>query len=212
MRLAPAAALAALALASCGGPASERGGRDGAGRCVIAPGEGVGPVRRGVSEARLVKQVGARFVSREDLPLGEGMSEPGTVLWPEDPARRLEVRWTDPGRTRPAAIVLRAGHSACATADGIGIGTRLSALVERNRGPIDVLGFGWDYAGTVASFRGGALEARLGRERGVVLRLGPRNGDDTLEAELLGSDPFPSDHPALAAMDPAVYELVVELP
>ena len=78
-----------------------------------------------------------------------------------------------------------------------------------NGRPFTLLGFGWDYSGTVSSWRGGSLE-RLNRKGRVVVRLTPRPGLEP-GRELSGDQEILSTHPGMQRLDPAIYDLVVDL-
>ena len=64
---------------------------------LIVPGERVGPVTRATSEAELR----VRFdVAEVEYDHGEGVSEPATALYPDDPGQRAVITWQDPGADR----------------------------------------------------------------------------------------------------------------
>jgi hypothetical protein len=66
-------------------------------------------------------------------------------------------------------------------------------------------GFGWDYSGTVTSWRGGKLESVNGR---LIVRLYPPSGAYT--EEVTGDSDFSSSLPVLQRLNPIVYELIHE--
>jgi hypothetical protein len=58
-----------------------------------------------ISEARLRSRLGEANVKRAEIDVGEGETEPGTVVFPKDPSRHVEILWADPiKRQRPASI------------------------------------------------------------------------------------------------------------
>jgi hypothetical protein len=58
---------------------------------LINPGSGAGPVTRTATEQSLLQSLG-KLATREAVDIGEGIDEPGLVLYPSDPTRR----WKSP--------------------------------------------------------------------------------------------------------------------
>lgn len=101
---------------------------------------------------------GAANVHIAPVPLGEGQTERGVVLFADDPARRVYVHFHDP----EALLGLRAvrvvdAGSRWQLEPGVRIGMPASALVALNGAPVSYLGFDWDYGGTVIDWHGGRL-------------------------------------------------------
>src|SRR5690349_7756036 len=60
-----------------------------------------------VTGASLEQRYGAANVVQQNIPGPEGGEQPATVLFPNDPSRRVEIMWNDdPGRTNPATITI----------------------------------------------------------------------------------------------------------
>ena len=73
----------------------------------IAPGR-AGPVTRESSEADLRQHYGASVLESTRIDIGEGETAAGTVLYPADSLRRVEIIWQDSvNRRRPARLILR---------------------------------------------------------------------------------------------------------
>lgn len=183
----------------------------------IVPGVRVGPVTSATSEADLRAIHGAAEVQATEIPVGEGMTEPGTVLFPGDPRRTLEIIWRDASRTRAREIRIRNEGTVWRTKEGLTIGTTLREIERQNGGAFVLAGFGWDYGGTVLHAAGGRL-GELGREakgglagRLLLLRLAPASEAQSTDAyaAVTGDGAFSSNHPSMQALDPAVYEIVV---
>ena len=100
----------------------------------------------------LVQAYGAANVVDQDVDVGEGETQPGTVIFPKDPERLIEILWKDPDKkTLPASAQLSGAKSRWKTAHSISLGTSLKDLERRNGRPFKLAGFGWDYSGTVTS-------------------------------------------------------------
>jgi hypothetical protein len=149
--------------------------------------------------------------------LGEGEYEPGTVIYPNDPTRIIEIVWKDARRKRfPKRIQLTGERSVWRTRHGISLGTRLKELERINGKPFVLTGFSWDYEGTVVSWEGGKLERDFEKDgRVVLLRLSDQtdsgvSGEDA--GSVAGDRDFPSSHQVMQKINPKVYQIIVEFP
>lgn len=167
---------------------------------------------RELAEADLGRRYGALHVTAGPVPVGEGMEEDGTTLFAASDADRVTILWKDKaGRRRPDSISVRAGASTWRTPDGIGIGTELTLLERLNRRPFRLLGFGWDYGGTVMSWSGGRLDTAADEGCRLRLRLSPTHGSSA-ERAVIGEREFSSGHPAMQQLNPRVYEMLLFYP
>jgi hypothetical protein len=177
----------------------------------IEPGDRVGALRSSGSEQDLIHAYGAANVRDTSIALGEGETAPGTMLFPDDPQRRLEVIWSDPAQKRtPRRVVLRGERSRWMLPRDVSLGTSLSELEEKNGAPFQLAGFGWDYAGVVISWEGGALDSL--RTRSVKLYLEPRIEDRVGPeySSVLGDRSYSSSLPAMRKLNPRVYQIFVD--
>lgn len=161
-------------------------------------------VTAATSEAELVERLGAASVQSDSVHVGEGFYEVGTVLYPDDPSRRAFVLWTDSARDRPERLIVRDSVSVWTVA-GVGMGTTLGELEERNGGPLRLAGFGWDYSGTVTSWEGGALGSAAPRAA-LFARLDPPDWEMSGLDGVLGDGVFPSTHPTMRRVNPRVVQ------
>ena len=197
-------AAVALQLVACGSS------RHAALEWEIVPGQRAGAVDALSSEDQLIRAYGADAVRPERLELGEGETTPGTVLFPTDSLRRLEVHWADTvARRRPSRLVLRGAGSRWRLPGGISLGTRLRDLERRNGRAFTLAGFGWDYGGAIVDWAGGDLANVL---PGVMLYLDPGPGQYETQAyrDVLGDRDYASDTPAMQALNPGVYQIYID--
>jgi hypothetical protein len=206
-------AVLALGATGCGGPSPadktpiERAAFE---DWKIEPGVRIGALNRYGSELDLARAYGARNLRDSSVTFGEGESFPGTLLYPDDPQRRLEIVWADPGAKRAARrAVLRGERSRWMLPRQISLGSSLADLERANGRPFRLSGFGWDYAGAVTSWGGGALDSLL---QGVHLYLEPRIEDRAGSAyrRLQGDREFDSGNADMQALGPRVYQILVD--
>src|SRR4051812_22426210 len=141
-----------------------------------------GDINSVTSEAMLQKRFGER-VERAQVEVGEGETQPGTVLKAANGGRpELYFTWKDAAHTHLASI-RTSGPSKWRLAGGIKIGTSLQTLQKLNGKPFTLAGFEWDYAGTVLSWNGGKLARLNARRCKVILRLDAHSGEKSISAE-----------------------------
>jgi hypothetical protein len=110
-----------------------------------------------LSEQALIRTYGRQNVQRGMVYVAEGDEEPGSILFPNDETRRVEIVWKDKRqRKRPEWIRIPAG-SRWTTFAGIHNGMPLAEIEQLNGRPFTLNGFDWDYGGAVTDWRGGRM-------------------------------------------------------
>ncbi|MCG8436128.1 MAG: hypothetical protein MJA83_19080 [Gammaproteobacteria bacterium] len=171
----------------------------------------MGKISYETSQEDLKDLYGADNVLESDIYIGEGFTKPGAVLFPDDPAKKLEIVWQDETRSSPDYVIIRKEATAWKTKQGIGIDTELKEIERLNGGIFSLLGFGWDYSGTVDNYNGGKLQAF--KEQGLILRLFPAGEKrHTPEySQVSGDWVFKSDMSAMQKLNPTVHQMVVDI-
>jgi hypothetical protein len=162
------------------------------------------------SEAELRERFGVSAINATRIELGEGETAPGTLLFPTDSLRRAEIIWQDTiARRRPARIIIRGKQSRWQVGPSISLNTSLTQLEQLNGRPFTLAGFGWDYAGVVTSWNGGALDSALA---GVKLYLdpGPAQYESAPYSQVLGDRDYSSDLPAMQQLSPKVWTIFID--
>jgi hypothetical protein len=177
----------------------------------LASGE-KGSINARTTRQDLVRIYGAPNVVDQDVDVGEGETEPGTVVFPKDSERSIEILWQDPERkTLPASAQIEGAKSLWKTVHNISLGTSLRDLERLNGRPFKLTGLGWDYSGTVTSWENGALAAELdGRHGRVILRLDSPTPEavDKDVAQVVGDRDFSSHHPVMQKLNPKAYQII----
>ena len=178
---------------------------------VFEPGVRFGPLDATASESDLVAAYGAAAVRAAEVPLGEGETAPGTEVFGTDSLLRFLVTWLDTLERRgPDRVELTGDSTLWRSGAGVTLGLPLARLEAINGGPFTLLGFGWDYGGTVSSWDGGKLAPWEGQAF-VSLAAPPAAYADSTYLSVLGDRPFPSSTPAMQALAPRVRRIVVRL-
>jgi hypothetical protein len=196
--------LCCIWLLACSAPASTEPGWK------IVPGQSAGAITRVSSERDLIAAYGADKVEGVRVELGEGETTPGTVLFGADSVRRVEIIWKDTvARAVPTRLVWRGSSSRWQLPGGLGLGSSLHELEAQNKGPFSLAGFGWDYAGVVVDWAGGALATKL---PGVHLYLdpGPTDHQSPAYGQVLGDRDYSSANEHMQSLNPRIYQIFMD--
>ena len=163
-----------------------------------------GPFARDTSHAKVVAAFGEANVAFMTVDGPELSETEATVIFADDPARRIEIAWKDTARTRPD--VIRVEGSAWIAPFGVRIGTTLDRMAKLNGAPFRINGFGWDNEG-LAEFRSGGLARIPGgcmltvRFQAAQNPLGPRF------ERIAGNRKVASNDPLVREAAPTVIEI-----
>lgn len=148
---------------------------------LIVPGKQVGPVTSMASHESLAKRFGHEKVKKGTFYVGEGYCLAGTVLFPDEPEKRLEILWGDKiHQAKPTNVQWFGEKSVWLTNQGVGLGTTVKELEALNGKPFKLSGLGWDYGGYISSWEAGKLNVNMPIDS-VMIRL--------YEAEYVGNPP-----------------------
>ena len=171
---------------------------------------------KSTDEAALVKRFGRENVGTTKLDGAEGETVRGTAIYPKDPARRLEVYWQDEVKRRGLASIAVRGksewmvHTPGKARSAVGLKTGIDDLEEANERPFLINGFGWDYGGFGAGWKGGKLDhIEGGCSFGVRFNPDPRVRGKTLDM-VSGEKQFGSSDVALRAVKPFLSSITLD--
>ena len=160
----------------------------------------------------LIQEFGAVNVIEAEIHDDEGFYEHGALIFPGSQAE-LQVFWHDP-ETRQSLrkVRVQGNQGAWQTPHGLKLGLDLQSIEAINRRPFRLVGFGWDYGGTVGSWENGDLDASTNSTCRLIVRLTPDPSKDTWEViskhgSVDGSDTFSSGHPTMQLLKPTIREL-----
>ncbi|WP_306225765.1 hypothetical protein [Bosea beijingensis] len=171
-----------------------------------------GPFAKGASEGSLKQHFGAENVGPGDIDIGEATTEPGTIVFPDDPKRRIEVLWHDASnRRQPRSIALTGSSTWVISARfpdrrRFGLGADLAQVEAINGRAFRLNGFGWVNGGYVVDWNGGAL----GSSHACRLDLRYSLGTETkprVAKRVSGGRRFGSSDPAMRSAKPIVSEI-----
>ena len=121
-----------------------------------------GAFARDSSHIRLAQVFGPDNVTFTDVDGPDNTKMPASVLFPNDPARRLEMLWNNTSSRSGTQVIVINGKSAWAAPRGVKLGVQLAALEKINGKPFKLTAFGAD-GSTVADWQEGATAQAAGR-------------------------------------------------
>jgi len=190
---------------------------------LIIPGGEVGPISPNSSESDLIKRYGKENVTSQQIDVdNEGMeSEVGTVIYPNDPLKKLSILWKDPKQNKFfKKIELFGDKSYWIILGGISLGTSLKDLERINGGEFILWGFGWDAGGFIKTWGTGKFEKKFAGKVSVRLdtisrvkkpgtSLVPDNVTKDEYFSVQGDREFSSSHPIMQKINPTVRQIFV---
>lgn len=173
---------------------------------------GKGVFSRDSSHLRLAMTFPSSNLTFGDVTASDGSKVQVSILYPNDPKRRLEVWWSNPAERRDTYLIDIHGQSMWTAPGGMKLGMTLVQLEKLNRKPFKLKGFDKTGVASVSDWDGGALSTLPGGcDSGISLRADPKASADAVSA-MTGDKDFSSSDPALRATKPTVSEILIGFP
>jgi hypothetical protein len=141
---------------------------------------------------------------------GQGGSKlNASILFPDDPKRRLEVLWNDNATHANPSVIAINGKSQWIAPKGLKLGLSVATLQKLNKRPFKLTGFGTDGSASVAGWEGGALSTLPGGCKvGMRLAMDGKAPQEVRNAVSGDKELLSSDANVLAAK-PSVIEILI---
>jgi hypothetical protein len=160
------------------------------------------------SHLKLAMTYDQKNVEFSEVDAGSGKTM-ASIIYPKEPKRRLEIRWSDPDKRKETYLIAINGVSTWTGPDGLHLGLSLTDLEKLNRKPFKLRGFDKEKIAAVTNWDGGTFAALPGDcKAGVLLRADAKAAIEVIAA-LPEDGEFSSTDPALRAVRPAVSEILI---
>ena len=167
-----------------------------------------GPFAKDSSHLKLAMFFDSKNVTFTDVE-ASGSKVPASVLFPNDPKRRLEVWWSNITARKDIYLIVIGGQSTWAAPGGLRLGQTLEQVEKLNHKPFKLKGFDKDRIATGSNWDGGALVTAAGGCRpGVSLRADAKASAEEIGA-LSADKEYSSSDPAIRAAKPTVSEILI---
>lgn len=158
---------------------------------------------------KLAGKYDSRNIVYTDVDGPDGSKMKASVLYPNDPKRRLEVLWNNDAARSDTSVIAINGHSQWSAPKGLKLGMTLAALEKINGRPFKLSGFGPDGTASIAGWEGGALASLPGGCKvGGRLTIDTKAPADARSA-VEGDKELMSNDASLKAVKPTVGELLI---
>jgi len=132
-----------------------------------------------------------------------------SVLFPNDPKRRLEVLWNNEADRSETSVIAINGKSQWTAPKGLKLGLAIAALEKANGRPFKLTGFDSDGAASVVGWEGGALATLPGGCKiGIRLFADPKAPEKARSA-VAGDNELLSNDPKMLAIKPTIGEILI---
>jgi len=175
---------------------------------IIVPGEKVGGITQNCTKKDLIDIFGKNNVFECNIDLSEGESVVGVKVF-KDTSNELEILWKDTKFQKIDRIIIRSKGTQWKTIDGITIGTSLSNIVKMNEKEVTILGFEWDYAGTLVSWNNGKLEKKYDVGKKFAMSFESLSGKVNNYESVMGDKQLKSDNEVIKSMILKVASMAV---
>jgi hypothetical protein len=167
-----------------------------------------GAFARDSSHIRLAQIFGPNNVTYTDVEGPDNTKIQASVLFPRDPARRLEMLWNNTASRSGTQVIAINGKSAWAGPRGVKLGAQLPAIEKLNGKPFKLTAFGAD-GSTAADWQEGALlKLQGGCKMGMRFVADPRAPQEA-RAQLAASKELLSSDANVRALRPTVAEILI---
>jgi len=161
------------------------------------------------SHLELATAFNSKNVTLADVEAADGTKVPASILFPNDPKRRLEVWWSDRTHRSDIHLIVIGGKSTWTAPDGLRLGQTLEQVEKLNHKPFKLKGFDKDRIATVSDWDGGELATLAGDcNAGLSLRADAKASAEKI-GELSADKEYSSSDPAIRAAKPTITEILI---
>jgi hypothetical protein len=161
------------------------------------------------SAVELATAFNSKNVTFADVEAADGTKVPASILFPNDPKRRLEVWWSDRTHRSDIHLIVIGGQSTWTAPDGLRLGQTLEQVEKINHKAFKLKGFDKDHIATVSNWDGGELATLAGNcSAGLSLRADAKTSTEKIGA-ISADKEYSSSDPAIRATKPTITEILI---
>jgi len=161
------------------------------------------------SHLKLAMTFDSKNVTFTDVEASNGTKVPASVLFPNDPKRRLEVWWSNAAARSGTYLIVINGKSTWSAPEGLRLGLTLAQLEKLNQKAFKLKGFDKDGVATISDWGDGVLASLPGGcKSGLSLHADPKAPADAISA-LSPDKEYSSEDSEMRAVKPTVSEILI---
>jgi hypothetical protein len=158
---------------------------------------------------KLAMKFDSRNVAFDDVDGPDGSKIKASVLYPNDPKRRLEVVWNNDVARTDVSVISINGKSQWTAPKALKLGLPIAVLQKLNGKPFKLGGFGTDGSGSVTGWNGGALSSLPGGCKVGIRLITDSKASPDARSAVSGNKELSSDDPGVLAVKPSVAEILI---
>jgi hypothetical protein len=139
----------------------------------------------------------------------DGSKLNASILYPNDPRRRLEVLWNNDASRSDTSVIAINGKSQWIAPRGLKLGLAIAAVEKLNGRPFKLTGFGKDGSASVVGWEGGALSALPGGCKVGMRLLADAKSPEAARGAVAGDKKHLSNEAGVRAVKPAIGEILI---
>jgi hypothetical protein len=168
-----------------------------------------GVFAKNTGHVKLAQRFDSRNIAYGQVEGPDGSKIPASILFPNDPKRRLEVLWSNEASRSDVSVIAINGKSQWIAPKGLKLGLPLAALEKMNGKPFKLTGFGIDNSASVSSWEGGALSSLPGGCKVGMRLMEDAKSGEALRIAVAGDKELLSNDAAVQAVRPTVGEILI---
>jgi hypothetical protein len=158
---------------------------------------------------KLALKYDSRNVVYGQVDGADGSKLNASIVFPNDPKRRLEVLWNNEAARSDTSVISINGKSQWIAPKGLKLGLAIAALEKANGRPFKLTGFGKDGSASVAGWENGALSSLPGGCKvGIRLFVDSKTPEPARSA-VTGDAELRSNDARVRAVKPTVGEILI---
>jgi len=161
------------------------------------------------SHLKLAQKYDSRNVVFGKVDGSDGSKIDASILFPNDPRRRLEVLWNNVASRSDTAVIAINGKSSWVAPKGLKLGLPIAALEKLNRRPFKLTGFGKDSSASVAAWEGGSLTTLPGGCKVGIRLFANAKASEALRNAVSGDRELLSNDAGVRAVRPTIGEILI---
>jgi hypothetical protein len=158
---------------------------------------------------KLALKYDSRNVTFGPVDGSDGSKINASILFPNDPKRRLEVVWTNEAARSDTSVIAINGKSQWIAPKGLKLGLSIAALEKLNGRPFKLTGFVKDGSASVVGWEGGALASLPGGCKVGVRLFADAKAPETARNAVSGDKEFLSNDAGMRAVKATIGEILI---
>ena len=158
---------------------------------------------------KLAIKYDARNITYGEVDGPDGSKLNASIIYPNDPRRRLEVLWHNEAARSDTQLIAINGRSQWVAPRGLKLGLPITTIEKANGRPFKLSKFGADGGASVLGWEGGALSTLPGGCKVGIRLIADQKASEEARNAVNGDGELLSNDASLRAVKPTVAEILI---